>query len=78
MSCTRCGGLMVLEAICDLMEEESRTRIDATRCVNCGNFEDAIIRANRVTPRLPSGGRPRTEMARGPRPVQADWLPQAM
>jgi hypothetical protein len=53
MSCERCGGLMVIENICDLMEEESRRVIDTRRCLNCGNFEDSIIRANRVVSRLP-------------------------
>lgn len=53
MSCERCGGMMVIETICDLMEGESRTGIDTTRCLNCGNFEDSIIRTNRVVSRLP-------------------------
>ena len=53
MSCERCGGLMVIEAICDLMEEESHRGIDTRRCLNCGNFEDSTIRANRVVSRLP-------------------------
>jgi hypothetical protein len=54
VSCERCGGLMVIETICDLMERESCTRIDATRCLNCGNFEDTLIRTNRVISRLPN------------------------
>jgi hypothetical protein len=78
MSCTRCGGLMVLERFCDLTKEESHTGVETTRCVNCGNFEDAIIRANRVAPHLPSPVRPRAGIARGPRLVRAEWLPQAM
>ena len=44
---------MVIETHCDLMEEESRRGIDTTRCLNCGNFEDTIIRTNRVIFRLP-------------------------
>ena len=52
MSCERCGGLMVIEAICELMEEGSRKGIDTTRCLNCGNFEDAIIRTNRSISRV--------------------------
>lgn len=78
MFCMRCGGLMVVEPFCDLMEEESRMGIDTTRCLNCGNFEDAIIRANRITPRLPSRVRSHAGRARGPRPVQAGWLQKAM
>ena len=49
MSCERCGGLMVVEAFCDLMEEQFRTGIEPTRCLNCGNYEDAIVRANRTS-----------------------------
>jgi hypothetical protein len=48
MSCERCGGLMVIETVCELMEGESRRGTDTTRCLNCGNFEDRIIRTNRV------------------------------
>jgi hypothetical protein len=78
MSCIRCGGLMVVEMICDLMEHESRSRIDTARCVNCGNFEDAIIRANRVSPPLPSHGQSRLGKARGPRIAQSGCLREAM
>lgn len=53
MSCERCGGLMVVETCCDLIEAESRKGIDTMRCVNCGNFEDAIIRTNRASSRVP-------------------------
>ena len=54
MSCERCGGLMVIETICELMEIGSRSGIDTTRCLNCGNFEDTIIRTNRDISRVPS------------------------
>ena len=60
MSCERCGGLMVIEIICDLREEESRTGIDTTRCLNCGNCEDTIIRTNRVISHLPRPVAPHT------------------
>jgi len=52
MSCERCGGLMVIETVCDLMEEESRTGNDTRRCLNCGNCEDTLIRTNRVISHL--------------------------
>ncbi len=48
MSCERCGGLMVLETICDLVEDKSLRGIETARCLNCGNFEDPRIRTNRV------------------------------
>jgi len=53
VSCERCGGLMVIETCCDLMETDCRKAIHTTRCVNCGNFEDATIRGNRVSSGLP-------------------------
>lgn len=52
MLCERCGGLMVIETSCDLMEDESRTGVDTARCVNCGNFEDRRIRTNRASSRV--------------------------
>ena len=58
MPCERCGGLMVVEAFCDLLEEESRRGIDTMRCLNCGNFEDRIIRTNRTSSRLSGHGEP--------------------
>jgi hypothetical protein len=70
MSCDRCGGLMVVETSRYLMDEQSRAMIDTTRCLNCGNVEDAIIRANRIIARLPRLGEPRTAGARGPRAIQ--------
>jgi hypothetical protein len=51
---------MVIETNCDLMEEEFRRGIDTTRCLNCGNFEDTIIRTNRVIFGLPRQVEPRT------------------
>jgi len=48
MSCERCGGLMVVDIVCDLMEEKSRRRCETTRCLNCGNVEDTIICTNRI------------------------------
>lgn len=48
MSCERCGGLMVVETICDLVEDKCLRGIETARCLNCGNFEDRIIRTNRV------------------------------
>ena len=51
-SCERCGGLVVVETICELMEIGSRSGIDTARCLNCGNFEDTIIRTNRSIHRV--------------------------
>ena len=49
MPCERCGGFMVFDAFCDPQEKESPTGIATTRCLNCGNLEDTIIRANRAS-----------------------------
>ena len=54
MSCERCGGLMVIETNCELMDRESRKGINMVRCVNCGNLEDVYIRTNRVISRVPT------------------------
>ena len=53
MLCQRCGGLMVIANVPDLMEEEFRTEVDMTRCINCGNFEDRTIRSNRTVSHKP-------------------------
>ena len=49
MPCERCGGFMVFDAFCDPQEKESPAEIGTTRCVNCGNLEDTIIRTNRLS-----------------------------
>jgi hypothetical protein len=69
---------MVVEMSCELMEDNALTGIAPTRCVNCGNLEDATIRANRVSPPLPSHGQSRLGKARGPRIAQSGWLRDAM
>lgn len=46
MVCRRCRGLLVRETFDDL-RIETDARDTATRCLNCGCIEDAIIRANR-------------------------------
>ena len=48
MSCERCGGLMVIESSYDRMEAKPHKEIGTKRCVNCGNFEDAVICTNRA------------------------------
>ena len=78
MSCDRCGGLMVIETVCDLMEEESRMGIDTTRCLNCGNFEDTIIRTDRVSSRLPRHVEPHTVGTRRPNAIQPCSLGRAI
>jgi len=46
MRCQRCRGLMVWEPFDDL-NIETNSLYSATRCINCGCIEDAVIRANR-------------------------------
>lgn len=64
MSCERCGGLLVVDTLSDLMEEKFSTGIKTVRCLNCGNVEDAIIRANRARIDVRSHCEPRTVGAR--------------
>jgi hypothetical protein len=47
MVCQRCRGLLVRETFNDLSIESNSVNI-ATRCINCGYIEDAVVRANRV------------------------------
>lgn len=47
MSCQRCQGLMVCETFDDQIIE-THSLYCATRCINCGCIEDAVIRANRL------------------------------
>jgi hypothetical protein len=45
MVCQRCRGLLVCETFNNLnIETDSLYR--ATRCINCGCIEDAVVRAN--------------------------------
>jgi hypothetical protein len=46
MVCQRCRGLLVREIFDDL-SIETDAFYTATRCLNCGCIEDAVIRANR-------------------------------
>jgi hypothetical protein len=78
MSCERCGGFMLVETVCHLMEEESRRGNDTARCVNCGNFEDAVVRANRAISRLPGHLENPAVEARSPRAVKPIRLEQVI
>ena len=48
MACMKCGGFLVVEPSCDFWEERSVPDIPGTRCLNCGNIEDRLIRMNRT------------------------------
>jgi hypothetical protein len=50
MSCTRCGGTVVMEGFSD--EKSSNVEFQGARCLNCGHIDDPVIRANRVQPAL--------------------------
>jgi uncharacterized Zn finger protein len=63
MHCVRCNGFVVPERISD--SHGVTERFEAVRCLNCGNIEDATIKANRNhhvrglssrVPRLPVAG----------------------
>lgn len=51
MLCPRCSGLMIAELLYDLNASANSVEAPATRCLNCGNIEDAIIHINRLEPR---------------------------
>ena len=46
-SCSRCGGLMVIEQGFDLVNGGSRLDSRALRCVQCGELIDSVILQNR-------------------------------
>jgi hypothetical protein len=48
MHCARCHGCVVPEQLSD--HHGTTERLDALRCLNCGNIEDATIEANRHHP----------------------------
>jgi hypothetical protein len=56
MTCLRCQGLLL--AVPPLVwssreyqpSPEDRLNVDAWQCVNCGNYIDAVILANRTAP----------------------------
>jgi uncharacterized Zn finger protein len=47
MECGRCGGFLVVEKEYDEAIAALEPRTLTTRCVNCGNLEDSLIRLNR-------------------------------
>jgi len=48
MLCRRCEGLMEIVYVRYLMEDAFHSEVATTRCINCGNIEDAVIRSNRT------------------------------
>ncbi len=58
MRCQRCRGLMVCETFDDL-NMETNSLYSATRCINCGCIEDAVVRANRSRPSVRRRATPR-------------------
>jgi hypothetical protein len=77
MSCERCGGLMVIETICDLVEDKSLRGIETARCLNCGNFEDPRIRTNRASSRVSRYVDPHIEGSRSLSVIQPRALERA-
>jgi hypothetical protein len=45
MSCTRCGGTVVIEEFLD--DKGSSLGFEGLRCLNCGHIEDSVIHSNR-------------------------------
>jgi hypothetical protein len=75
MRCRRCGGLMIIEPF----DDEVSTHTDSqrgslgTRCVNCGNVEDALIHTNRLTPQsVKRSARHNSGVEMGTRSIKAD------
>lgn len=47
VSCTRCGGLMVRDFCTDLLGGANGLESPTSRCVQCGDVVDPVIRCNR-------------------------------
>jgi hypothetical protein len=78
MLCQRCGGLMVMANVRYLMEEEFRKEVETTRCINCGNLEDSVIRSNRSASHGPSDIEPNTVGTGKSNAVRTDSLDRAL
>ncbi len=48
MYCMRCEGMMVQDELIDLQESSHPMRIQAWRCVSCGNLVDPLIMRHRM------------------------------
>jgi hypothetical protein len=68
MVCQRCRGLLVCETFDDL-GIESDPLYTATRCINCGCIEDAVVRVNRFCRSETTRGVPRRRRMVGKREV---------
>ena len=62
MSCSRCQGFMVTETLFNPLEGSIHTWVPFTRCLNCGNMEDSLIRRARGIP---------DQLRRSTRPAEA-------
>jgi len=63
-SCPRCGGLLVVSYPVSLECDLSGMPVTLWRCVNCGNYMDRFILANRLQNPMPAGPQ-RTGRSRG-------------
>jgi hypothetical protein len=64
MLCQRCEGRLVRETCSDL-REVTGCLSPAMRCINCGYFEDSVVRANRILPLAEKRPVPRGMVRRG-------------
>ena len=64
MRCQRCRGLLVCETFDDLNIETDSLHT-ATRCVNCGCIEDAVVRTNRFRNSVRTRVIPRRRVRKG-------------
>ncbi len=64
MRCQRCRGLLVRETFGDL-NVEINSLCTATRCINCGCIEDAVVRANRFRRSVRTRVIPRRRVRKG-------------
>ena len=82
MSCSRCHGLMIVDAFIDLDDDSGQLWLGAARCLNCGEVANLGIARNRAThPAKVTSCRPRTKprrtRSRSPHPLRLTASPQA-
>ena len=59
MPCSRCQGLMVADTLFNPSEGVTHTWVPVTRCLNCGNLEDSLLRLARgISARLRRSSKP--------------------
>ncbi len=69
MTCQRCGGMMIIDLCCDMLDGTGELCVEVWRCLLCGEIIDPVIVANRANPPEPD-----RSARRAPAPLAAAWI----